>query len=297
MAVGSMMLSNLSEIPSIFVLGKDKKTIEQKLITEKVSLFPPGDPTAGRTAIAEVSASVILQNLGDSCVSESLVQNENKNNKGKSSNSKLNKNRRPLDSGKVQAALELELWKDAQEKLFEKQLKCREIEHMEEMANEWHRRDQLRQQILSKKIEEYAALEEELRSRLAAVEKREVDLRLSERELDHLRKEVARYKDLRNVDLQEAAKRMEDEAHHRIALEKLRARQFEEEIVTLKMNIHASEEKSVYYSFLCICLILLLGIKNSNENFQIINSNISHLLFLTVNYSTRLNYFPWRKWN
>uniref|UniRef100_A0A8C6SJJ0 Centrosomal protein 120 n=1 Tax=Neogobius melanostomus TaxID=47308 RepID=A0A8C6SJJ0_9GOBI len=87
----------------------------------------------------------------------------------------------PRDTAEYRAALELELWKEEQEDLFDHQLRQKEQSHMQALAEEWRRRDQEREALLRKKELEYSALEEQLQKTLSDLEKREK--RLAEAEL------------------------------------------------------------------------------------------------------------------
>ena len=64
-----------------------------------------------------------------------------------------------------QKALELELWKKAEEDRFRRQLQVKEDTLMKALAEEWKARDQQREVITRKKLEEYNKLEQHLKVR------------------------------------------------------------------------------------------------------------------------------------
>ncbi|XP_043567704.1 centrosomal protein of 120 kDa isoform X3 [Chiloscyllium plagiosum] len=109
---------------------------------------------------------------------------------------------RPRETMEYKAALELEMWKEAQEDLFQDQLKHKELAHMQALAEEWKKRDREREALVKKKVLEYAALEERLQKTLADLEKRErqlahgeVELHEAEQKYKLLEKEFHQYKE------------------------------------------------------------------------------------------------------
>ncbi|KAK2186531.1 hypothetical protein NP493_197g03000 [Ridgeia piscesae] len=87
------------------------------------------------------------------------------------------------DTMEYKAALELEMWKEQEERKFEEQLKMKEKQLMQALSVEWKRRDKEREVLIKKKVSEYAILEEKLRKTLNDLEKREQQLSLKEQEL------------------------------------------------------------------------------------------------------------------
>ncbi|KAF6716951.1 Centrosomal protein of 120 kDa [Oryzias melastigma] len=82
----------------------------------------------------------------------------------------------PRDTLEYRTALELELWKEEQEDLFDDQLRMKELRHMQALAEEWRRRDAEREALVKKKETEYNRLEERLQKTLTDLERREKEL-------------------------------------------------------------------------------------------------------------------------
>ncbi|XP_048076684.2 centrosomal protein of 120 kDa isoform X7 [Ursus arctos] len=108
----------------------------------------------------------------------------------------------PRETLEYRAALELEMWKEMQEDIFENQLKQKELAHMQALAEEWKKRDRERESLVKKKVAEYTVLEGKLQKTLIDLEKREQQLVLAESELSDaenkykiLEKEFLQFKD------------------------------------------------------------------------------------------------------
>ncbi|XP_040478470.1 centrosomal protein of 120 kDa isoform X2 [Ursus maritimus] len=108
----------------------------------------------------------------------------------------------PRETLEYKAALELEMWKEMQEDIFENQLKQKELAHMQALAEEWKKRDRERESLVKKKVAEYTVLEGKLQKTLIDLEKREQQLVLAESELSDaenkykiLEKEFLQFKD------------------------------------------------------------------------------------------------------
>ncbi|KAL6114956.1 cep120 [Pungitius sinensis] len=139
----------------------------------------------------------------------------------------------PRDTLEYRTALELELWKEEQEDLFDDQLRRKELSHMKALALEWRRRDGEREALVQKKEAEFNALEETLQRTLSDLETREKQLAEAELETRRLQKELQAEHDLAHRELQEAGRRLQQDCDHRVALEKDKVRQVEEERVRL----------------------------------------------------------------
>uniref|UniRef100_A0A9J8CLB5 Centrosomal protein of 120 kDa n=1 Tax=Cyprinus carpio carpio TaxID=630221 RepID=A0A9J8CLB5_CYPCA len=112
----------------------------------------------------------------------------------------------PRETPEYKAALELEMWKEMQEDLFDNQLKQKELSHMQALAEEWRKRDLQREALIKKKEMEYNVLEEQLQKTLSDLEKREKALAHAEMEIQEaenkykqLEKEFLQYRDQQNV--------------------------------------------------------------------------------------------------
>uniref|UniRef100_A0A673ZJI0 Centrosomal protein of 120 kDa n=1 Tax=Salmo trutta TaxID=8032 RepID=A0A673ZJI0_SALTR len=135
----------------------------------------------------------------------------------------------PRETLEYRAALELEMWKEVQEDLFDDQLKKKELGHMQALAEEWKKRDRERESLVRKKEVEYTILEEQLQKILADLEKREKHLGHAEMEMQRLQREMRAEHELNMCKLQESGRRLREDCAHQVDLERSRVRQLEEE--------------------------------------------------------------------
>uniref|UniRef100_A0A4W6CW78 Centrosomal protein 120 n=1 Tax=Lates calcarifer TaxID=8187 RepID=A0A4W6CW78_LATCA len=149
----------------------------------------------------------------------------------------------PRDTLEYRKALELELWKEEQEDLFDDQLRKKELSHMQALAEEWRRRDREREALVKKKEVEYNLLEEQLQKTLSDLERREKQLAEAELETQRLQRELRADHDLTQRELQESSRRLQQECDHRVALEKDKVRLMEEERSRLLQQITDGESR------------------------------------------------------
>nr|XP_020646317.1 centrosomal protein of 120 kDa [Pogona vitticeps] len=149
----------------------------------------------------------------------------------------------PRETLEYKAALELEMWKEVQEDLFENQLKKKELAHMQALAEEWRKRDREREALVKKKVAEYSVLEEKLQKTLTDLEKREKQLVSAETELQRLKKELQTEHERNRQELEDAMRRIKEECAHQVELERSRIRQLEEDKVRLHQQLYEAESK------------------------------------------------------
>lgn len=149
----------------------------------------------------------------------------------------------PRETPEYQAALELEMWKEMQEDLFDDQLKKKELSHMQALADEWRKRDREREALVKKKELEYSLLEEQLQKTLADLEKRERQLAHAESETQRLQKELRAEHELSLRELQENGRRLQQDCHHQVELERLKVRQLEEERTRHQQQLQDAESR------------------------------------------------------
>uniref|UniRef100_A0A3B4Z5K4 Centrosomal protein 120 n=1 Tax=Stegastes partitus TaxID=144197 RepID=A0A3B4Z5K4_9TELE len=149
----------------------------------------------------------------------------------------------PRDTLEYRTALELELWKEEQEDLFDDQLRRKESSHMQALAEEWRRRDREREALVKKKEVEYNLLEEQLQKTLSDLEKREKQLAEAELETQRLQRELRAEHELTQRELQESSRRLRQDCDHRVALERDKARLAEEERGRLLQQVEAAESR------------------------------------------------------
>ncbi|XP_068165776.1 centrosomal protein of 120 kDa isoform X2 [Antennarius striatus] len=158
----------------------------------------------------------------------------------------------PRDTPEYRTALELELWKEEQEDLFDDQLRKKELNHMQALAEEWKKRDREREALVKKKEVEYNALEEQLQKTLSDLERREKQLAEAELETqrlqrslqvehDLIQRKLLAENELAQREIQETSRRLQQECDHRVALERDKERLMEEERARLLQQISDGE--------------------------------------------------------
>uniref|UniRef100_A0A8B9KK18 Centrosomal protein 120 n=1 Tax=Astyanax mexicanus TaxID=7994 RepID=A0A8B9KK18_ASTMX len=142
-----------------------------------------------------------------------------------------------------QAALELEMWKEMQEDIFDNQLKQKELSHMQALAEEWRKRDREREALVKKKEMEYNLLEEQLQKTLADLEKREKTLAHAEIETQRLQREMRAEHEFSMRELQDSGRRLREDCAHQVELERSKVRQLEEDLARQQQQLTEAEKK------------------------------------------------------
>uniref|UniRef100_A0A8C3BVI9 Centrosomal protein of 120 kDa n=1 Tax=Cairina moschata TaxID=8855 RepID=A0A8C3BVI9_CAIMO len=149
----------------------------------------------------------------------------------------------PRETLEYKAALELEIWKEMQEDIFENQLKKKEMAHMQALAEEWRKRDREREALVKKKVAEYTVLEEQLQKTLRDLDKRERHLFSAESELQRVKKELQAEHERNKQELQDSVRRAREECAHQIELERSKIKQMEEDKLRLQQQLYEAENK------------------------------------------------------
>ncbi|CAM4672100.1 centrosomal protein of 120 kDa isoform X1 [Lepidochelys kempii] len=149
----------------------------------------------------------------------------------------------PRETLEYKAALELEMWKEMQEDIFENQLKKKELAHMQALAEEWKKRDKEREALVKKKVAEYTNLEEQLQKTLTDLEKRERQLVSAESELQRVKRELQAQHERNFQELQDSLRRVKEECAHQVELERSKIKQLEEDKVRLQQHFYEAENK------------------------------------------------------
>ncbi|KAM5300589.1 centrosomal protein of 120 kDa isoform 1-T1 [Ctenodactylus gundi] len=149
----------------------------------------------------------------------------------------------PRETLEYKAALELEMWKETQEDIFENQLKQKELAHMQALAEEWKKRDRERESLVKKKVAEYSILEGKLQKTLIDLEKREQQLASAESELQREKKELQSERERNLQELQDCIRRAREDCAHQVELEKLKIKQLEEDKHRLQKQLNDAENK------------------------------------------------------
>ncbi|KAJ7415747.1 Centrosomal protein of 120 kDa [Willisornis vidua] len=149
----------------------------------------------------------------------------------------------PRETLEYKAALELEMWKEMQEDIFENQLKKKEMVHMQALAEEWKKRDREREALVKKKVAEYNVLEEKLQKTLRDLDKRERQLFNDESELQRQKKELQAEHERNLQVLQDSVRRAREECAHQLELERSKIKQLEEDKLRLHQQLYEGENK------------------------------------------------------
>ncbi|XP_039239028.1 centrosomal protein of 120 kDa isoform X4 [Pipra filicauda] len=149
----------------------------------------------------------------------------------------------PRETLEYKAALELEMWKEMQEDLFENQLKKKEMVHMQALAEEWKKRDREREALVKKKVAEYNVFEEKLQKTLRDLDKRERQLFSAESELQRVKKELQAEHEQNLQVLQDSVRRAREECAHQLELERSKIKQLEEDKLRLHQQLYEAENK------------------------------------------------------
>ncbi|KAF1659643.1 hypothetical protein FQA23_0008735, partial [Aptenodytes patagonicus] len=149
----------------------------------------------------------------------------------------------PRETLEYKAALELEMWKEMQEDIFENELKKKEIAHMQALAEEWKKRDREREALVKKKVAEYTVLEEQLQKTLRDLDKRERQLFSAESELQRVKKELQAEHERNLQELQDSVRRAREECAHQVELERSKIKQLEEDKLRLQQQLYEAENK------------------------------------------------------
>ncbi|XP_050768950.1 centrosomal protein of 120 kDa isoform X3 [Gymnogyps californianus] len=149
----------------------------------------------------------------------------------------------PRETLEYKAALELEMWKEMQEDIFENQLKKKEMAHMQALAEEWKKRDREREALVKKKVAEYTVLEEQLQKTLKDLDKRERQLFSAESELQRVKKELQAEHERNLQELQDSVRRAREECAHQVELERSKIKQLDEDKLRLQQQLYEAENK------------------------------------------------------
>ncbi|KAK2899236.1 hypothetical protein Q8A67_010654 [Cirrhinus molitorella] len=150
---------------------------------------------------------------------------------------------RPRETLEYKAALELEMWKEMQEDLFDNQLKQKELSHMQALAEEWRKRDHQREALIKKKEMEYNLLEEQLQKTLSDLEKREKALAHAEMETQRLQREMRTEHEFSVRELQDSGRRLREDCAHQVELERSKVKQLEDQLAQQRQQIQEAENK------------------------------------------------------
>ncbi|XP_015508630.1 centrosomal protein of 120 kDa isoform X1 [Parus major] len=248
LGVARLQLSNVLASEKTRFLGGTGEQCWRQTYNEAVS-FTAAQGSGSR--IAELSYAITLEDYGLVKVQEVMVSESSQDvGAGRQRHVPHTQPRcaqedhpEPRETLEYKAALELEMWKEMQEDLFENQLKKKEMVHMQALAEEWKKRDREREALVKKKVAEYNVLEEQLQKTLRDLDKRERQLFSAESELQRVKKELQAEHERNLQVLQDSVRRAREECAHQLELERSKIKQLEEDKLRLHQQLYEAENK------------------------------------------------------
>ncbi|KAL6458779.1 hypothetical protein MHYP_G00322510 [Metynnis hypsauchen] len=246
LGTSSVQLSHLLTSEKTRFLGQSDQQHWRQTYSERLPVIKA---QGSNEKVAELSYVAVLEDMGlvkaqDILISESSLSGNQVHQKvavaPHGGEEVAAKSRETLE---YKAALELEMWKEMQEDLFDNQLKQKELSHMQALAEEWRKRDREREALVKKKEMEYNLLEEQLQKTLADLEKREKTLAHAEMETQRLQREMRAEHEFSMRELQDSSRRLREDCAHQVELERLKVRQLEEDLTRQQQQLSEAEKK------------------------------------------------------
>ncbi|XP_017374929.1 centrosomal protein of 120 kDa isoform X2 [Cebus imitator] len=248
LGIARIQLSNILSSEKTRFLGSSGEQCWRQTYSESV---PVTAAQGSNNRIADLSYTVTLEDYGlvkmreifvsDSSQGVSAVQQKPSSLPPAPCPSEIQTE--PRETLEYKAALELEMWKEMQEDIFENQLKQKELAHMQALAEEWKKRDRERESLVKKKVAEYTILEGKLQKTLIDLEKREQQLASTESELQREKKELQSERQRNLQELQDSIRRAKEDCIHQVELERLKIKQLEEDKHRLQQQLNDAENK------------------------------------------------------
>nr|XP_054411855.1 centrosomal protein of 120 kDa isoform X1 [Pongo abelii] len=248
LGIARIQLSNILSSEKTRFLGSNGEQCWRQTYSESVPIIAA---QGSNNRIADLSYTVTLEDYGlvkmreifisDSSQGVSAVQQKPSSLPPAPCPSEIQTE--PRETLEYKAALELEMWKEIQEDIFENQLKQKELAHMQALAEEWKKRDRERESLVKKKVAEYTILEGKLQKTLIDLEKREQQLASVESELQREKKELQSERQRNLQELQDSIRRAKEDCIHQVELERLKIKQLEEDKHRLQQQLNDAESK------------------------------------------------------
>ncbi|KFP39483.1 Centrosomal protein of 120 kDa, partial [Chlamydotis macqueenii] len=251
LGMARLQLSNVFASEKTRFLGGNGEQCWRQSCNETVSVT---EAQGSGNRIAELSYAITLEDYGLVKMQEVLVSDSSQVNKSYSAGQQQRvphtqprcapeNHPEPRETLEYKAALELEMWKEMQEDIFENQLKKKEMAHMQALAEEWKKRDKEREALVKKKVAEYTVLEEQLQKTLRDLDKRERQLFSAESELQRMKKELQAEHERNLQELQDSVRRAREECAHQVELERSKIKQLEGDKLRLQQQLCEAENK------------------------------------------------------
>ncbi|XP_054411855.2 centrosomal protein of 120 kDa isoform X1 [Pongo abelii] len=248
LGIARIQLSNILSSEKTRFLGSNGEQCWRQTYSESVPIIAA---QGSNNRIADLSYTVTLEDYGlvkmreifisDSSQGVSAIQQKPSSLPPAPCPSEIQTE--PRETLEYKAALELEMWKEIQEDIFENQLKQKELAHMQALAEEWKKRDRERESLVKKKVAEYTILEGKLQKTLIDLEKREQQLASVESELQREKKELQSERQRNLQELQDSIRRAKEDCIHQVELERLKIKQLEEDKHRLQQQLNDAENK------------------------------------------------------
>ncbi|KAI4022381.1 centrosomal protein 120 [Homo sapiens] len=248
LGIARIQLSNILSSEKTRFLGSNGEQCWRQTYSESVPVIAA---QGSNNRIADLSYTVTLEDYGlvkmreifisDSSQGVSAVQQKPSSLPPAPCPSEIQTE--PRETLEYKAALELEMWKEMQEDIFENQLKQKELAHMQALAEEWKKRDRERESLVKKKVAEYTILEGKLQKTLIDLEKREQQLASVESELQREKKELQSERQRNLQELQDSIRRAKEDCIHQVELERLKIKQLEEDKHRLQQQYKILEKE------------------------------------------------------
>ncbi|XP_060787860.1 centrosomal protein of 120 kDa isoform X2 [Neoarius graeffei] len=245
LGMASIQLSHLLTSEKTHFLGQSGQWYWRLMYSERIPVIKTGS----NETVAELNYVTVLEDMGlvkaqDVLLSESSQSANQVYYKPKAPSYNGDEvGTKPRETLEYRAALELEMWKEMQEDLFENQLKQKELSHMQALAEEWRKRDQEREALVKKKEMEYNLLEEQLQKALANLERREETLAQAEMETRRLQQEMRVEHEFSMRELQDSTRRLHEDCAHQVELERSKVRQLEQDLARRQQQVIDAEKK------------------------------------------------------
>uniref|UniRef100_K7EAE9 Centrosomal protein of 120 kDa n=1 Tax=Ornithorhynchus anatinus TaxID=9258 RepID=K7EAE9_ORNAN len=234
LGIARLQLSTVLTLEKTRFLGTNGEQCWRQTYSERVSVTAA---QGTNKKIADLSYTVTLEDYGLVKMQEIFVSDSSQALPVPETQPK------PRETLEYKAALELEMWKEMQEDIFENQLKKKELAHMQALAEEWKKRDHERESLVKKKVAEYTVLEERLQKTLIDLERREQQLSNAEMELQRGKKNLQSEHERKLQELQDSIRRVKEECVHQVEMERLKIQQLEKEKLHLQQQLIDAEKK------------------------------------------------------
>uniref|UniRef100_A0A8C2T0R6 Centrosomal protein of 120 kDa n=1 Tax=Coturnix japonica TaxID=93934 RepID=A0A8C2T0R6_COTJA len=244
LGIARLQLSNVLTSEKTRFLGGSGEQCWRQTFNETVSVTAA---QGSDTRIAELSYAITLEDYGLVKIHEVMVSDssqcvgagQQRHATHTRHHCASEKQPEPRETLEYKAALELELWKEMQEDIFENQ----------KLWQNWSKEQNvllfvcLYIYIYLIQVAEYTALEEQLQKTLRDLDKRERQLLTAESEIQRIKKELQAEHEQNKQDLQDSVRRTREEFAHQVELERSKMKQLGEDKLRIQQQLYEAENK------------------------------------------------------